>query len=396
MANSNSYLSRNRAAIASFLIATLILTSAVVPALADNPGIGQTSSGQELIIQIDPAIQNTLLLPGEPINIVGATRIGALATQANVLYVVDVSGSTSGPRSQDCNDDGVVDAGDDLNGDGSRGDTLDCEISGVIAINNSLSALPNVSAGLVLFGSSAAIADVRLGGGEEAFTAPLNVDNDGNTFVDINEVAVSLTEGRASLYSNRRVGSGTNFDAAIASINAAFDSTSGGSNIAFFLSDGGDDVQTGFNSPLETAKNGGTNIFTYSVGSSAAGCGIGSDLRIIADETGGTCFEVSDPTQLTAVLPGTTPTGIERVELRANGNGPYSVTLDALGNWSGTIPGGVVQFPLTVEATVFATDGTQVTADLVLAPPQPTSLEIAEEPQNRQDASAKWFLPIIQ
>jgi len=49
----------------------------------------------------------------------------------SVLYVYDATKSTDGPAGSDCTGNGLVNAADDLNGDGTVGDVLDCEISGL-------------------------------------------------------------------------------------------------------------------------------------------------------------------------------------------------------------------------------------------------------------------------
>ena len=376
-----------------------------LPALADNPGTGQTTEGQTLNILIDESVRDVITEPGQAFTLNGTTGIGALAGQANVLYAVDVSSSTSGPRGQDCDGNGVVDADDNFNGDSTDGDTLDCEISGVLALNESLAANTSVSAGLVLFGSRAAIADVDPSDGDQNFISPLNVDHNGNSVADMAEVTRSLSRGSASLFTIRGVGTSTSFDNAIQSINQAFASANPGTNIAFFLSDGESRVNTRDNGPLVEARAAGTIINTYSIGSGATGCAEGQSLRTIADETGGTCIEVADPTQLRVVLPGTPPADIERVDVVAGASGVLPASLDALGKWSVDVPEGVYLFPLMITATVYATDGTAVIADILIDPPGATSLETTDEPRSQVDSpspadqealSEKIFIPLLR
>jgi hypothetical protein len=65
---------------------------------------------------------------------------------------------------QDCTGDGVVDALDDLNGDGRRGDVLDCQIAAVLALNASLrtavGSAQRIEVGLTAFGTTAATAQM--------------------------------------------------------------------------------------------------------------------------------------------------------------------------------------------------------------------------------------------
>ncbi|MEM7134703.1 MAG: vWA domain-containing protein [Chloroflexota bacterium] len=381
--------------------ATLSVLLALPPAsaYADNPGTGQTSQGQELNILIDEAVIGAAVnWQGQTLPINGTTAIGSLEGQANVLYVVDVSGSASGPTGQDCDGSGVVDNADDFNGNGSIGDTLDCEISGVLALNDSLTSNATVSAGLVLFGSSAAIADIDPRDGDQNFTTPLNVDHNSNGDADIAEVAKSLTGGAISLFTNRFVGGSTDFDDAIESVNQAFAPVALGNNVTFFLSDGQSNIDMRDNSPLADAKAAGTVIHTYSIGSGATGCDEGEALRTIADETSGTCTEVPDPTQLRIELPNTRPHDIDRVEVVAGASGTLTTTLNAVGQWATIIPQIFVQLPLPVTATVYATDRTAVSADILIVAPTP--LEIVPEPESDIDEQnvlpVKVFLPFVQ
>ena len=87
---------------------------------------------------------------------------GVVTTQAapttTVLYLVDVSQSTKTPSGVDCDADGVAGgAADNLNGDTGIGDTLDCEIGAIKAINAGLVASAGRSlASLETFAGSAA------------------------------------------------------------------------------------------------------------------------------------------------------------------------------------------------------------------------------------------------
>ncbi|MGH9279478.1 MAG: hypothetical protein ACRD12_15425, partial [Acidimicrobiales bacterium] len=136
-----------------------LIVSTALPASAANPASATTSGGQTLSVQIDTPAANATVPPGN-LPVSGRASFGSLSANTNVLYVVDVSGSTSSPTNQDCNGDGAVNAGDDLNGNGSIGQTIDCEISGVIALNNSLVNV-TVDVGIVQFDDTAAVVDVN-------------------------------------------------------------------------------------------------------------------------------------------------------------------------------------------------------------------------------------------
>jgi hypothetical protein len=350
------------------LTAALMAVALTVPfgafAMAANPASGTTTTGQTLSIQIGgPADGSRVNVPSGSVTATGTVSIGPLSDSGNVVYVVDVSGSTANPTGQDCNGDGVVNGADNVNGDGYTGSTLDCEVAGVMALNASLAGSPGAEAGLVIFGSSAAIADVGPAAGQQDFVSPLDGDANSNGQSDIDDVARSLrSTGQALAFTNKSVGTGTSFDAALTSIASAFASKAGEKNIAFMLSDGQASLNTAPGSPLATVVAAGIQVNTYSVGGASTGCGATANLRRIADATGGTCTEVSDPSDLSSVL--VTPATISQVEVSLNGGAPMAATLT--GNTFGiplTLQGGIWN---SIAATVTASDGTTATADVLV------------------------------
>ncbi|HWI50777.1 MAG TPA: PKD domain-containing protein, partial [Symbiobacteriaceae bacterium] len=344
------------------LLAATLTAAFGVPAMAANPASGNTSTGQTLTISITaPADGSRVNVPAGAVTATGIVSIGPLSDSGNVMYVVDVSGSTQSPAGRDCNGDGVVNGLDNINGDGSTGDTLDCEVAGVIALNASLAGSPGAEAGLILLGSSSAIADVSPAAGQQDFISPLSVDANGNGQADIADVAKSLRwTGQALQFTAKSVGSGTNFDAALSSLATAFASRAGENNIAFFLSDGQASLNTAPGSPLSQVVAAGITVNTYSVGGASTGCGSTANLRRIADATGGVCTQVSDPSQLSSVL--ITPATISQVAVSLNGGAAQMANL-AGNNWDLplTIQGGIWN---TIAATVTASDGTTTTADV--------------------------------
>lgn len=363
----------------SILAAAMLLIPAT--AFAVNPNSTTIpSTGQSLDIEITSPTDGATVPAGDPVTVEGLAGIGGLSANANVMYVVDVSGSTSFPTFQDCDGDGAGgDADDDLNGDSTIGDTLDCEISGVLALNDSLSALVGVDGGVVPFGSSAVVADVDPATGQQDFTTPLDVDNNTNAIADLEEVLRSLDQGSVGLFTPNSVGTGTNFDSALASMNSAFaGQPAGENNVTFFLSDGEGSLSTGSGTPLQAAVDAGTVVNTYAVGGAVtAECDPGQQLRTIADSTGGSCTVVANPADLAAQLGGATPAGIDRVEVSIDGGTPIGASLDALGNFSATIPGSAITGPShTISATVFADDpdNTSVTADVTVNVPEPEAV----------------------
>ena len=349
------------------LVAALGLSTAGT-AFAANPATGTTTTGQNLNIQITAPGDGDTYDGTAPVEVEGIASIGNLSLDVNVAYIVDVSGSTefSNTANQDCNGDGTVTSADDFNGDGQVGNTLDCEIAGVIALNQSLSGILGVDGGVVPFGSQATIADVSPFSGNQSFTSPLEEDATGNGQPDLDDVVRSLDTGRVNLFRGTSVGSGTNFAAALNSMNSLFGTQPASeTNVAFFLSDGQN--SSNINAALSSAVAAGTVVNTYSIGPGAAGCGSGSDLFAIADATGGNCVVVADPAALSSALTGSTPAGIDEVLVSMNGLDGVPATLDALGNFDVSFPASLlVQGANPIDATVVATDGTEVTASITV------------------------------
>lgn len=373
------------------LLVAAALGLAVSAAWAGNPGEGTTTTGQPLRIQIVEPVLGQDFVPGTVITLTGQAVIGSLNVSTTLAYMVDVSGSTADVSNQDCNDDGIINSGDNFNSDTTIGDTLDCEISGIIALNSSVATRHQVSATQVVFGSNAVNADLANSPGDQIVTS-IRVDSNNNGVIDIEEVVRSLDQGSVGAFTRKNVGTGTDFNDALTAMNQAFASQSAPQKIAFFLSDGRASVRIDATSPLTVAANNGVVIHTYSIGSAATGCADNAALRIIANQTRGTCTEVADPSQLSTLLPGTGPTGIDHVEISVNNRAPISATLDLLGNWSAVITACATPNEPIV-ATVVATDGTRVAADIRLCPP--TGLEEEEEPTEPTNQAPRLFLPVV-
>lgn len=344
---------------ASIVLASALLTGAPGGAMAANPGSAPTASGQQLNVRIDsPA--NGASVPLAPLAVSGVAGIGALggAGATNLVYVVDTSGSTS-DAAGDCNGDGAANAGDDLNADGSAGTVLDCELSGVLALNASLAG-SGVGSGLVAFASTAGTADMSAAAGQQDFTAP---------GAEVDTVARSVKGGEVGQFTPvTGLGGSTDFDAAIEKLNAAFAGRAGQRNVGSFLSDGGASLNEAAGSPIDVARAAGTRINTYSVGPGGAGCASdASSLKKIAAITGGTCTEVQDPTKLSAALSGAGAAGLQGVAVRVGSAAPVAATVSGLGTFSATLPAAALKPGAnTVTATATATDGTQASADVTV------------------------------
>ena len=351
---------------ARIAIAIAAAAAFAAPAVTDaaNPGSATTSTGQPLNIRIDQPQDGATVPGGQALTVTGVVALGTLGAGggANVAYVVDNSGSTDTPKGLDCNGSGGNDAADDINGDGASGDTLDCEIAGVVALNNSIAG-SGAAAGLVSFGSSAATADVSPAPGDQ-LAVRVAEDGNNNGQRDIEEATRSIDRGGSKLFTQKSSGVGTNFNVALTEMNKLFS----GGGVAFFLSDGQSKATTGPGTPLDEAKNKGIRINTYSVGTGSTGCDPGSGLREIADYTGGSCTAQPDPSKFAGSISGAPPpqvAGIDRVELTMNGQ-TVAAALQG-GQFGGQFPAGALRSGANqVVATAFATDGTRAAADVTV------------------------------
>lgn len=294
-----------------------------------------------------------------PLTATGSVHLGTGAL-TKVVYAVDVSGSTAAPTDMDCDGDGgVAAADDDFNQDGSVGDTLDCEISGIIALNAALRAVPGsalkISVGIVGFGDDAAVADMELGDADTAFVAPGDTRDGRDVIPRVNAVAGSLTRGTIGLETTRTVGTGTDFQRPL---DVAVDALTGsGNKWIFLLSDGQAAVPD-----TSAVVAAGVRVRTFAVGD-AATCEVGSPLERIATATGDACVRVEDPSRLQADIITGTPAAIRSVTGRVDGGSTVTATVDAIGNWSmalGAQPAGAH----TLEVRAELADGTTVPASV--------------------------------
>lgn len=281
------------------------------------------------------------------------------AEDAWVVFAVDVSGST-GANGHDCDNSGGSNVGDDFNADGSRGEILDCEIAGVIALNTSLAAIPGsaerIHVGMVPFGSSAAVADIGGSSGHQDFVSPI-ADLDTNSrdrTADVVQVASSLDQGTARLFTQKFVGTGTNFSPALDNaFNILQNKT--GKRVVFLLTDGfGTISQTTINRMTSL----GIEVRPYSITAGADRCSQGGSLDRIGDASGFPCTWSEDPTTLAATLTGQ-PATIDRIEVRVDGGPAAPATIDPLGNWTANVVVGSGSH--TAVVTVFYKDGTSAT-----------------------------------
>lgn len=336
---------------------------------------GSTSAGQSLDLAITtPTPGSSTPATTDPLSVTGTAGLSAGSNRPyHAAYVVDVSGSTQTNGHLDCDGSGAFDpVADDFNGDLSDGDILDCEIAAVIALNNAVATVPDATAGVVALGgastvTNAVLADMSPQAGDQPSTPAALREPSTATRTNVETVLRSLRAGSVGRYTLKSLGTGTDYDAALRRTNEHFAGfASGGTNVAYFLSDGEPNAgtfDTTTEGPLHTAAFRGTRIFTYSVGAGAGGCATGQPLRIVADRTGGTCSAVVSPSALAAAV--SEPATLSAVSVTLDDGTPVAATLDTSvspATWEASLPGGLPAGPHTLRVTATTSDGSSVTA----------------------------------
>lgn len=376
-----------------FVAGALVAAAAIVHSGVFGPGPNTEtipSTGQDLTLTITAPANNDLVpIPPGTVSLTAEVSVGNEVNQSgNVVYVLDVSGSTdlnfqvaNGVPYVDADGDGVgsygtPDAGDNFNGpsgDTEAGEVLDGEIAGVLALHSSIGtpSFP-VRVGLIAFGTSAETADVDPAAGVQVFTTPPQVDLNGLNGADIPEVARTFRSespgnGTIGAFTAFSMGSNTNFVAALAEINdalAAFPPAT--FNQVFFLSDGmpttgGTCTGGSCDAELAEAVAAGTVIHTVAVGAGASA----AELQVISNATNGMFVQVTDPSDLSAVLPSIPPAGIAGCTLQVGGGMPVPISVSPLGTISETVTcPGEGTFTATIECTADDPDSTTVSADV--------------------------------
>ncbi|WP_210648659.1 hypothetical protein [Nocardioides sp. SYSU D00065] len=265
-----------------------------------------------------------------------------------VLYVVDATRSTGELTGLDCAGDGRAGGvEDDLNGDGARGDVLDCEIAGVQALNRSLDTAPGTQVGLVAFADQAAAADLDPSG-SATFVPPGLTGGEQHTRIDT--VVRSVQRSRIGLYETRDLGgsgSGTAFNNAVSASLSALATAPPGDRWVVFLSDGRSGID---DSVLDALTRSGVRLRSFAIGS-AATCRPSGSLHKMAAATGEACRAVASPADLALDLTGSLPDAVSSVTVTI-GDVAVAATVGAVGRWRADFTLGAGTYTATVRATL--------------------------------------------
>lgn len=282
---------------------TLAVMGVLVLATTASATDGALPGGTSISVDITaPPDGTTVNGPDVPVTGRAAVGQGQPVANTGLIYSIDGSGSTTGAAGGDCGPD--QNPGDP---EAAQDEIIDCEIAAVLALNDEVAGLGTVGqVGMQLWAGAPVTADATPAGGDDPLIAP-GADAQPNGTQDVDEVLHSI---RIAEFASEDSGFwqfsmkptldlvGTDFAEAAASACTLAATLSTPTKQVVFLSDGvanaGADVTT-------VLPCGGVVFNTFAVGgaSSCAGdpSGLGS-LQEIATLTGGSCFEVTDPTSL--------------------------------------------------------------------------------------------------
>ena len=289
---------------------------------------------------------------GQPVVLSG--QVQAVSETANVVFVLDLSGSTGSTTGLDANYDGLADAADDLNGDGRTGDILDAEIGAILRVVDHLRST-GVSArvSVIPFASQGVPLDLNLHPWIQSFAAP-DADADDDGVFDVDAAVRSLAVGRLP------IGEGTNFMDAVAVTDALVArAADAGRTQVLFLTDGESSVQLG-SGPIESLAARGVEFHGFQI----TGNTVTTALQTLTDAidagsaSTGDATLVADPNDLAVAL-------LVAAEIATvTADGADVETLDAAGHFFTTVTLDVGPNVFTIAVT--DTTGRTATADLTL------------------------------
>lgn len=300
------------------------------------------------------------------------------ARTTTVLYAVDATNSTADPAGADCTGDGVVtpgSGGDDLNADGSVGDTLDCEIAGVRALDAHLAenADGRLQVGLIAFANLAAAADLSPDG-SATFVPPGFTGGDAQPRVVT--AAASVVRNQIGAFDVRDLGGsgeGTAFNNGIQTALDTLRSAPPGPKWVMFLSDG---LAPLADSTLASLEGSGVRLRSFAIGGEAD-CNPGGGLAKMAAATGETCVDVANPAALAAQLQGAQPENVTGVSVTVGGTA-FAADVDPVGGWRVGLRLGKGTY--TVRATATLSSGATVSSQRTITVGDPAPGRVAPPP----------------
>jgi hypothetical protein len=274
---------------------------------------GNLPGGTPISVTISTPANNTVVNspPGE-VTVAGTASVGTGVARADtsLIYVIDVSGSTTDFPGAGC--------GGDQNNDTKVNTILDCEIAAARALNQKAIAAGTVDeVSLIFFSGTAVIQDVNpVAPGIQTTTTP-SADLNTNGIPDIEE---AMTKATVSEF--------TDFEEAVQRSCQVAQTSTNPNNIVVFMSDG---FATAGGNALDDVPCAGkaATFQTFAVGSTGSCTNPGQSnqgsLQAIAQESGGTCTAVTNLATLPNIIPGVIASELTRLELIVDNGAPINI-----------------------------------------------------------------------
>jgi hypothetical protein len=280
-------------------------------------------NGAALTVSIDDPVTSTELEvpPGQPtinVPVSGTASIGLGEPDATFVYVIDVSGSTEFGSGTGCSP------------------LLQCEKNFVNALNQAVVDSGSADeAGVAVFASSQATADMSPAGGDQLLVAP---DAPGVPPFHVTTVVNSTfsndgADGGVGQFTNKLVGFQTNCTGGLQSALTIVNASSNGTNVVVFVSDGlCDDTggnEAAFDAAVANLAAAGAVVHTVAAGTGSS-CddhepGFDRTLRDISNGTGGTCFHDDDAGALDSIIPLLIGSTLLSLEIEVDGGGQQPI-----------------------------------------------------------------------
>ena len=300
------------------LQAAVVMTAFISVLVTAGSSSTQLPNGADLTVSIDSPLTSTEfeVPPGVPsidVPVTGTASVGLGDPDATFVYVIDVSGSTDTGSGTGCSP------------------VLQCEQEFAAALNQAVIDSGSADeAGIVVFASSAAAADVSPAAGTQLLVAP---DAPGAPPTYINQViestfSIASDHGGVNLFTPHNVGLTTNCTAGLQAALPVVQASTNTQNVVVFVSDGQCDPTglAAFDAAIAALVAENAVIHTVVTGTGNA-CGDPNDqtLARIAANSGGTCTFVEDPGNLPDIVPNLIGTSLDALSLSIDGNPPTPI-----------------------------------------------------------------------
>lgn len=294
-------------------LAALLTCLVVLVLIGGSASAGSSGTnlpgGAALTVSIDsPETSNEFLIAEgsdtRDVTISGTASVGQGLPNATMVYVLDVSGSTSSGGGTGCSP------------------ILQCEQNFLNNLNTAVVSTGSVAnVGIVVFADSAAAADMSGDASDQLLVAP-GADSNVSTVVNSAfATTVSGGTGGVTQFTLRQVGEFTNFGAALQSALTVLGASTDDVKRVVFMSDGLSNVGdiNVFNAAVAQLDALGVQVDSIAVGAGSSCAGGDTGTLAAMAVGGGSCTEVADPGTLPNIIPGLVEPWLDGLTLEVDG-----------------------------------------------------------------------------